>query len=182
MSFARFSTDDTAGKMRGYVGEGRFTDDPLETFGGAGVVEIPQMQKLLHYICEKGFEHHVAANSRPSQRPCTKRPPATCGWDMYWHHPGNNGAADGHRGWGGFRDLSVRVSIVDSERGLLASAVAEYPLHRKREDPEYATQSHEDHMRALAAATREAVKQAGISRRPGRSHCPRHHRFLGYSR
>lgn len=62
-----------------------------------------------------------------------------------------------------FGTLSVRVSIVDSERGLLASAVAEYPLHRKREDPEFATQSHEDHMRALAAATREATRQAGIS-------------------
>jgi L-ribulokinase len=62
-----------------------------------------------------------------------------------------------------FGTLSVRVSIVDSERGMLASAVSEYPLHRKREDPEYATQSHVDHMRALAAATREAVKQAGIS-------------------
>ena len=62
-----------------------------------------------------------------------------------------------------FGTLSVRVSIVDSERGLLQSAVAEYPLHRKREDPEYATQSHDDHMRALAAATREAVKKAGIS-------------------
>jgi L-ribulokinase len=62
-----------------------------------------------------------------------------------------------------FGTLSVRVSIVDSERGMLASAVSEYPLHRKREDPEYATQSHEDHMRALVSATREAVKQAGIS-------------------
>ena len=62
-----------------------------------------------------------------------------------------------------FGTLSVRVSIVDSERGLLASAVAEYPLHRKREDPEYATQSHVDHMRALAAATRDAVKSAVIS-------------------
>ena len=62
-----------------------------------------------------------------------------------------------------FGTLSVRVSMVDSERGMLASAVAEYPLHRKREDPEYATQSHEDHMRALAEATRAAVKQAGIS-------------------
>ena len=62
-----------------------------------------------------------------------------------------------------FGTLSVRVSIVDSERGMLGSATAEYPLHRKREDPEYATQSHEDHMRALASATREAVKQAGIS-------------------
>ncbi len=53
--------------------------------------------------------------------------------------------------------------MVDSERGLLASAVAEYPLHRKREDPDFATQSHEDHMRALAEATRQAVKSAGIS-------------------
>ena len=62
-----------------------------------------------------------------------------------------------------FGTLSVRVSIVDSERGPLQSAVAEYPLHRKREDPEYATQSHPDHMRSLALAMREAVKKAGIS-------------------
>src|SRR5277367_3099563 len=62
-----------------------------------------------------------------------------------------------------FGTLSVRVSIVDSERGLLATALAEYPLHRKREDPEYATQSHDDQMRALAIATREAVKKAQIS-------------------
>src|SRR5436305_1978029 len=62
-----------------------------------------------------------------------------------------------------FGTLSVRVSIVDSERGILASAISEYPLHRKREDPEFATQSHEDHMRALADATRKAVTAAGIS-------------------
>jgi len=62
-----------------------------------------------------------------------------------------------------FGTLSVRVSIVDSERGLLASAVSEYPLHRKREDPDFATQSHEDHMRALADATRKAVSAAGVS-------------------
>src|SRR6266481_5467222 len=61
-----------------------------------------------------------------------------------------------------FGTLSVRVSIVDGERGLLASAIAEYPLHRKREDPEYATQSHEDHMRALAAATREVLRKSGV--------------------
>jgi len=62
-----------------------------------------------------------------------------------------------------FGTLSVRVSLVDSERGLLASSVAEYPLHRKREDPEFATQSHADHMRALAAATREALQKAGVA-------------------
>lgn len=35
MSFARFSTDDETGRIRGYVGEGEFTNDSLETFGGA---------------------------------------------------------------------------------------------------------------------------------------------------
>jgi len=62
-----------------------------------------------------------------------------------------------------FGTLSVRVSLVDSERGPLASAVTEYPVHRRREDPEFATQSHADHMKALAAATREAVKKAGMA-------------------
>jgi L-ribulokinase len=62
-----------------------------------------------------------------------------------------------------FGTLSVRVSIVDSERGLLATALGEYPLHRKREDPEFATQSHDDQMRALASATLEAIHKANIS-------------------
>jgi L-ribulokinase len=61
-----------------------------------------------------------------------------------------------------FGTLSVRASLVDSERGLLDSAVAEYPLHRMREDPEYATQSHDDHMRALASTTREVLRKSGI--------------------
>ena len=61
-----------------------------------------------------------------------------------------------------FGTLSVRVSLVDSERGMLGSAVIEYPLHRKREDPEHATQSHEDHMRALAEATREVLRITGV--------------------
>jgi L-fucose isomerase-like protein len=89
MSFARFSTDDTAGKMRGYVGQGRFTDDPLNTFGGAGVVEIAHMQKLLRYICENGFEHHVAANlsahSSTSAAAVHEAMTRYLGWDMYWH-------------------------------------------------------------------------------------------------
>src|SRR6478672_12016274 len=91
MSFARFSTDDTSGKMRGYVGEGRFTDDPLNTFGGAGVVEIPKMQKLLHYICENGFEHHVAANLSSVAGSVHEAATRYLHWDMY-QHPGNNGA------------------------------------------------------------------------------------------
>jgi L-fucose isomerase-like protein len=85
MSFARFSTDDTSGTMRGYVGEGRFTDDPLNTFGGAGVVEIPQMQKLLHFICSNGFEHHVAANLSTVAAAVHEATTRYLGWKMYWH-------------------------------------------------------------------------------------------------
>jgi L-fucose isomerase-like protein len=85
MSFARFSTDDTAGKIRGYVGEGRFTDDTLNTFGGAGVVEIPGMQKLLRFICENGFEHHVAANLSTVASAVHEATTRYLGWDMYWH-------------------------------------------------------------------------------------------------
>jgi L-ribulokinase len=61
-----------------------------------------------------------------------------------------------------FGTLSVRVSIVDSQKGRLGSATAEYPLHRKREDPDYATQAHQDHMNALVQATRQAVKNAEV--------------------
>ncbi|HVO61671.1 MAG TPA: L-fucose/L-arabinose isomerase family protein [Terriglobales bacterium] len=89
MSFARFSTDDTSGTMRGYVGDGRFTDDPLNTFGGAGVVEIPHMQKLLRFICENGFEHHVAANLSTVASAVHEAASRYLGWNVYWHHPDN---------------------------------------------------------------------------------------------
>lgn len=85
MSYARFSTDDRAGRVRGYVGGGKFTDDPLETFGGAGVVEIPRMQKLLRYICENGFEHHVAANFSSVAGAVHEAATRYLGWDTYWH-------------------------------------------------------------------------------------------------
>jgi len=85
MSFARFSTDDTAGAMRGYVGDGAFTNDPLNTFGGAGVVEIPRLQNLLHYICENGFEHHVAANFSTVAGAVHEAAVRYLGWQMHWH-------------------------------------------------------------------------------------------------
>ncbi len=85
MTFARFSTDDRAGRISGYVGEGAFTDDPLETFGGAGVVEIPRMQELLRFICERGFEHHVAANLSSVAGCVHEAATKYLGWEMYWH-------------------------------------------------------------------------------------------------
>ncbi|HEY1808021.1 MAG TPA: L-fucose/L-arabinose isomerase family protein [Acidobacteriaceae bacterium] len=85
MSYVRFSTDDYKGKIRGYVGEGEFTNDPLETFGGAGVAKIPQLQKLLHKICTEGFEHHVAANFSHVASPVFEAATRYLGWEMHWH-------------------------------------------------------------------------------------------------
>jgi L-fucose isomerase-like protein len=86
MSFVRFSTDDSTGAIRGYVGQGEFTDDPLETFGGAGVVHIPRLQQLLHYICENGFEHHVSANMSITANAVYEATTKYLGWQMHRHN------------------------------------------------------------------------------------------------
>ena len=62
-----------------------------------------------------------------------------------------------------FGTLSVRVSVFDSQKGRLGSGTAEYPLLRKKEDPDHATQSHADHMTALALATHRALQSAGVN-------------------
>jgi L-fucose isomerase-like protein len=85
LTYLRLSTDDAGGRIRGYVGEGELTDDPLQTFGGYGVVRVPRFQKLLAHICENGFEHHVAVN--PSHIAAGVREALTryLGWEMYHH-------------------------------------------------------------------------------------------------
>jgi L-fucose isomerase-like protein len=84
MTYARYSTDDRRGVIRGYTGAGKFTDDPLETFGGAGVAEIPQLQKLLKYICREGFEHHVAANLSDVSKSMHEAA-RYLGWESHYH-------------------------------------------------------------------------------------------------
>ncbi len=71
--------------MRAYVGEGEFTNDPLETFGGYGVVQVPRLQELLRYICEQGFEHHVAINQTRIARPLAEALTKYLGWQVYHH-------------------------------------------------------------------------------------------------
>lgn len=85
MSFARFSTDDRAGRIRGYVGEGAFTKDPLKTFGGAGVVKIPRLQALLRHICANGFEHHVAGTFGHVADAVHEATTRYLGWDVTRH-------------------------------------------------------------------------------------------------
>jgi L-fucose isomerase-like protein len=85
MTYARISTVDTEGIISAYLGEGRFTDDKIETFGGFGVAEIPDLQLLLQYICENGFEHHVAVNHSQCARAVHEAFDNYLGWDVYWH-------------------------------------------------------------------------------------------------
>jgi L-fucose isomerase-like protein len=84
-TFARVSTDDLNGKIQAYVGQGQFTDDPLTTFGGYGVAEIPGLQCLMKHVCNNGFEHHVAINQ--SQVACAVYEAFSkyLGWDVYYH-------------------------------------------------------------------------------------------------
>ena len=59
-SFLRLSTDDINGMIKSYIGEGTIADVSLETFGNYGVAQVNNLQNLLRFICENGFEHHVA--------------------------------------------------------------------------------------------------------------------------
>lgn len=61
-----------------------------------------------------------------------------------------------------FGTLSVRVTLVATNQGQLGSGVAGYPLHRRKEDPGYATQSQDDHMRALSEAIERALGAAKV--------------------
>ena len=62
-----------------------------------------------------------------------------------------------------FGTLSVRVTLVHSQQGPIGTASAEYPLHRRREDPDFATQSHHDQMQALVRATRAVLDRTGVA-------------------
>jgi len=84
-TYCRVSTDDERGVIRAYLGEGKLTDDPVETFGGYGVVNIPNFQGLLHHICENGFEHHVAINLSHVAAAVNEALGKYMGWDVYYH-------------------------------------------------------------------------------------------------
>ncbi len=87
MTFARLSTDDVDGSILAYVGEGDFTDDPLDTFGGRGVLHIEDLQGLLGFICENGFEHHVAISKSTQADALYEAFDKYMDWDVYYHNP-----------------------------------------------------------------------------------------------
>ncbi len=85
MTFVKISTDDINGKIRAYFGEGEFTGDSVETPGGIAVCSINRLQELLDYLCQNGFEHHVAMNRTSAASILNEAFGKYLGWDIYWH-------------------------------------------------------------------------------------------------
>ncbi|HUW20838.1 MAG TPA: L-fucose/L-arabinose isomerase family protein [Sedimentisphaerales bacterium] len=84
-TFCRTTTDDAAGIISAYVGEGEFTDDKLDTFGGYGVMKVRNLQALLQYVCRMGFEHHVAASMCRKAEAIAEALDNYMGWEVYLH-------------------------------------------------------------------------------------------------
>ena len=84
-TYLRLSTDCSNGAIKGYLGEGIFTDDPLETFGGYGVAYIENLQELMFIITNSGFEHHVAASLSTCGDIIIEALGNYLGYDLYIH-------------------------------------------------------------------------------------------------
>ncbi len=84
-TYARITTDDRAGMIRTYVGDGQFVDDPLDTFGSRAVVEVPDLQKLMRHVCKHGFEHHAAMAAASSAGVLAEAFGNYMGWEVYHH-------------------------------------------------------------------------------------------------
>jgi len=84
-TFCRTTTDDAAGIVSVYVGEGEFTNDKLDTFGGYGVMKIANLQRLMQYVCKMGFEHHVAVNRTEKADAIAEALDNYMGWEVYRH-------------------------------------------------------------------------------------------------
>jgi L-fucose isomerase-like protein len=85
LTYCRVSTDDLGGKMRAYTGEGEITPDKLRSFGGYGVIRVPNLQGLLQYVCKNGYEHHVSVNRSHYGRAINDALANYKGWEVYNH-------------------------------------------------------------------------------------------------
>ncbi len=86
VTYAKVSTDDSRGLIKAYLGEGECTADPVKIDGGAVTVEIPDLQKLLDYLCQNGFEHHVAMNRSQTAEVLKEALGKYLGWEVYKHN------------------------------------------------------------------------------------------------
>lgn len=85
MTYFRISTDDRRGKIKAYLGEGRFTKDPFDMDGGIAVCKVPRLRELLAYMCQNGFEHHVAMARTHCADVVFEAVAKYIGWDLHCH-------------------------------------------------------------------------------------------------
>ena len=86
MTFAKITTDDKNGKIKLYVGEGEFLKDPVKTEGGVAVCSVPDLQGLMRYMTQNGFEHHVAMNRSNVAGVLEEALGNYLGWDVHRHN------------------------------------------------------------------------------------------------
>ncbi len=87
LTYGRITTDDAAGVIRTYVGQGELTNDELKTFGNRAVARVPKLQKLMRHVCREGFEHHVVMNASSTAGILSEAFERYLGWEVY-HHEG----------------------------------------------------------------------------------------------
>lgn len=85
MTYLKVSTDDVKGRIKCYLGEGTFTDDPLPTFGGVAVCEVPNLNGLMRHLTTNGYEHHVALAQTACADVLEEALGNYLGWDVYRH-------------------------------------------------------------------------------------------------
>jgi len=85
LTYGRITTADTDGCVRTYVGEGELTDDELKTFGTRAVARVPELQRLMRYVCARGFEHHVVMTRSNTAAVLAEAFGNYFGWETYVH-------------------------------------------------------------------------------------------------
>lgn len=84
-TYFRISTDDSKGCIKAYLGEGKMTNDPYGMDGCIVVTEVPELQKLMKYICKNGFEHHVGLCRANVAGVIEEAIDSYLGWNLYVH-------------------------------------------------------------------------------------------------
>ncbi|MDP6381093.1 MAG: hypothetical protein QF662_07085, partial [Phycisphaerae bacterium] len=82
MTFASLMTVD--GKLELYLGEGKFTKDPIakDFFGCSGVAKIEGLQDVLLHVGYNGHRHHVSTAEGHVLEPVYEAMVHYLGWDV----------------------------------------------------------------------------------------------------
>jgi L-fucose isomerase-like protein len=85
MTYFRLSSDDRRGTLKAYLGEGEFTDDPFPMDGGIAVTKVRELRKLMRFIAQNGFEHHVAMVRGHHASIINEAVTRYLDWPIYYH-------------------------------------------------------------------------------------------------